>query len=91
VTFDYLARDHSEEVAGIKVIARTAAGPCLPYITHLDNDGAAIRRALNQALQALPDVARTLAISEVVPAAEGDYQVLLDYERDAQRQGLSTL
>ena len=91
VTFDYLARDHSEEVAGIKVIARTAAGPCLPYITRLDNDGAAIRRALNQALEALPDVARTLAISEVLPAAEGDYQLLLDYERDAHRQGLSTL
>lgn len=91
VTFDYLARDHSEEVAGIKVIARTAAGPCLPFITRLDIDGAAIRRALNQALEALPDVARTLAISEVLPAGEGDYQVLLDYERDAHRQGLSTL
>jgi ABC-type phosphate/phosphonate transport system substrate-binding protein len=88
VTFDYLARDASDEVAGIKVIGRTATGPCLPYITRIGADGAAIRQALNQALKDLPDVARVLAIDEVVPASEADYEVLMQYERDARLFGL---
>ncbi|MDH0749650.1 PhnD/SsuA/transferrin family substrate-binding protein [Pseudomonas sp. GD03842] len=91
VTFDYLARDHSEEVAGIKVIGRTAFGPCLPYITRQGEDGAAIRRAMNQALLDLPDVARVLAITDILPADEAEYEVLLDYERQAAAQGLRHL
>jgi ABC-type phosphate/phosphonate transport system substrate-binding protein len=83
VTFDYLARDASDEVAGLKVIGRTAAGPCLPYITRLEADGEGIRRAMNQALRDLPEVAEVLAIREVLPASEADYQVLLDYQREA--------
>ncbi|MFJ3481977.1 phosphate/phosphite/phosphonate ABC transporter substrate-binding protein [Pseudomonas sp. NPDC090202] len=91
VTFDYLARDHSDEVAGLKVIARTATGPCLPYITRLGADGEVIRQAMNQALLELPDVAKVLAISQVLPATEADYQVLLEYEREAQQAGLSAI
>jgi ABC-type phosphate/phosphonate transport system substrate-binding protein len=84
VTFDYLAREASEEVAGIKVIGRTAQGPCLPYITRRGGDGTAIRHAMNQALKDLPDVARVLAIDEVIPASEADYEVLLQYEREGE-------
>jgi ABC-type phosphate/phosphonate transport system substrate-binding protein len=83
VTFDYLAREASEEVAGIKVIGRTAQGPCLPYITRLGSDAEAIRHAMNQALKDLPDVARVLAIDEVIPASEADYELLLQFEREA--------
>ncbi len=91
VTFDYLARDGSEEVAGMKVIARTAEGPCLPYITRLGADADAIRAAMNQALNELPDVAHVLAISEVMSASVEDYQVLLDYRQQAVSQGLASL
>lgn len=91
VTFDYLARDASEEVAGLKVIARTAEGPCLPYITRLGADADVIRAAMNQALNELPDVALVLAISEVLPASEADYQVLLDYHQQAASLGLPLL
>jgi ABC-type phosphate/phosphonate transport system substrate-binding protein len=91
VTFDYLARDHSDEVTGVKVIGRSAEGPCLPYITRTGADAGEIRAALNQALKDLPDVAQVLAISEVLPACEEDYQVLLDYEQHAQRLGLPVL
>lgn len=91
VTFDYLARDTSEEVAGVKVIARTAEGPCLPYITRLGADADAIRVAMNQALIELPDVGHVLAISEVLPAREADYQVLLDYRQQAVTHGLPSL
>ncbi|UZJ61697.1 PhnD/SsuA/transferrin family substrate-binding protein [Pseudomonas sp. KU26590] len=91
VTFDYLTGDASEEVAGVKVIARTANGPCLPYITRLGADADAIREAMNQALNELPDVAHVLAISEVLPASEADYQVLLDYQQQAVSHGLPML
>lgn len=91
VTFDYLARDHGEEVTGVKIVGRTANGPCLPYITQVDAETEGIRQAMNQALKDLPDVAQALAIAEVLPANEEDYQVLLDYQRQAQALGLSTL
>ncbi|TDV42809.1 ABC-type phosphate/phosphonate transport system substrate-binding protein [Pseudomonas graminis] len=91
VTFDYLARDASEEVAGVKVIARTADGPCLPYITRLGADADVIRAAMNQALNERPDVAHVLAIGEVLPASEDDYRVLLDYQQQAVSLGLPSL
>lgn len=91
VTFDYLARDGSEEVAGVKVIARTAEGPCLPYITRLGAEADVIREAMNQALTELPDVAHVLAISEVMSVSVEDYQVLLDYRQQAVSQGLASL
>ena len=91
VTFDYLARDASEEIAGVKVIARTADGPCLPYITQLGADANAIREAMNKALGELAEVAHVLAISEVLPASEEDYQVLLDYRQQATTLGLPLL
>jgi ABC-type phosphate/phosphonate transport system substrate-binding protein len=91
VTFDYLARDRSEEIAGVKVIARTASGPCLPYVTRIGADAQAIREAMNQALIDLPEVAAVLAIAEVLPASEADYQVLLQYERAAMDMGITQL
>lgn len=94
VTYDYLARDASDEVAGLRILARSASGPCLPYITALHVDARqaeVIRQAMNQALTQLPEVARTLAISQVLPATESDYQVVLDYERQAVEQGLPSL
>lgn len=83
VTWDYLARDHSEEVAGLRILERSAPSPTLPFIgpAHLDAAGAErIRQALNQTL---PAFAETLAITEVLAASEADYQILLDYERAA--------
>jgi ABC-type phosphate/phosphonate transport system substrate-binding protein len=91
VTFDYLARDHSDEVAGLKIVTQTALSPCLPYITRLGADAAAIREAMNQALKDLPEVAAALAISEVIVAAEDDYEVLLTYEQHAADFGLPQL
>ena len=91
VTYDYLARDHSEEVHGLRILTRSAVGPCLPYITALDIDPEPLRRAMNEALQALPEVAATLAIEQVLAATEADYEVLLDYEREAQALGLASI
>ena len=91
VTFDYLARDGSEEVAGIRVIGRTSPGPCLPYIARIGADAAAIREAMNQALRDLPQVGEVLAITEVLPASEADYEVLLQYEQAAKELGVTAL
>ena len=94
VTYDYLARDASDEVAGVRILARTAISPCLPFITarHIEpRQAERIRLAMNQALLDLPDVAQTLAIAQVIPAAEADYQVVLDYQQQAIELGLPTL
>lgn len=94
VTYDYLAREASDEVAGLRILARTAASPCLPFITAVSRDIAQaedIRQAMNQALRELPEVAEVLAISQVMPASEEDYQVLLDYRQQAIDLGLPTL
>jgi ABC-type phosphate/phosphonate transport system substrate-binding protein len=91
VTYDYLARDGSDEVAGLRILTQTALSPCLPYITRLGADAESIRSALNKALQELPDVASILVISEVIAASEDDYQVLLDYQQHAIDFGLPNI
>lgn len=94
VTYDYLSRDASPEVAGLRIIGRSAASPTLPYIGAVSlstTEAENIRQAMNKALEDLPEVAATLAIASVLPAEEGDYQVLLDYQREAEELGLAVL
>src|SRR5450830_380625 len=94
VTFAYLARFAPHEVAGLRVVARSALSPCLPFITHAESSVEEIERiraAMNLALQALPDVAATLCLSEVLPASEADYQVLLDYRDEARALGFASI
>ncbi|MBW1246842.1 phosphate/phosphite/phosphonate ABC transporter substrate-binding protein [Pseudomonas tolaasii] len=94
VTFDYLARFAPQEVAGLRVVTRSAPSPTLPYIgpLHLtDEQAASIRGAMNQALQDLPQVAQTLGVREVLPANEDDYHVLLGYQRQAADAGYPVL
>lgn len=94
VTFAYLARYAPVEVAGLRIVTRTAGAPTLPYITALStgSDGAErIREAMNQALVQLPHVSETLGLIEVLPANEDDYRIVLDYQREAAEQGYPVL
>jgi ABC-type phosphate/phosphonate transport system substrate-binding protein len=94
VTFAYLARHVAEEVAGLRVIERSALSPTLPYITAAtvsDQQAEALLQVMNQALRELPDVAETLGLPEVLPASESDYQVVLDYQREAEVLGYGHL
>lgn len=94
VTYAYLARDASDEITGLRIVAHSAISPSLPYIGAASLDAAQaerIREAMNQALEDLPHVAATLAIREVLPAREEDYHVLLDYQREAEENGLPQL
>lgn len=94
VTFAYLARDASHEVAGLRQIAQSAASPTLPYIASLASSAEqaeALRAVMNQSLRELPEVAQILGVSEVLAASEEDYEVLLAYERQAATCGLPQL
>ncbi len=94
VTYDYLARFAPQEVAGLRVVTRSAPSPTLPYIGTLglsDEQVVQIREAMNLALQELPDVVETLGVHEVLSATEDDYQVLLDYQQQAIRVGYAEL
>ena len=94
VTFAYLAAHAPAEVAEVRVLARSAPSPTLPYIGARGLDaqqGETIRAAMNQALLELPDVARILGIEEVQAARAEDYQVLLDYQEQAERAGYAEL
>lgn len=94
VTFAYLARFAPEEVAGLRIVTRSAISPTLPYIGALGLGDAGIlhiRQAMNQALQELPQVVEILGVQEVLPASEANYQVLLDYRQQAQVSGFDRL
>lgn len=94
VTFAYLARHAEEEVAGLRVVARSALSPTLPYITAAtltDEQAEALRQVMNEALRELPDVAEILGLQEVLPASEGDYQIVLDYQQAAKALGFGCL
>ena len=94
VTFAYLARHAKEEVAGLRIVARSAFSPTLPYITAAtvtDEQAGQIRQVMNQALRELPDVAEILGLQEVLPASESDYQIVLDYQQEAEALGYGRL
>lgn len=44
---------------------------------------------MNDALNQLPEISRDLAIKEVLPASEMDYECFLEYERIATQSGFS--
>ena len=94
VTFAYIARHAPEEVSGLRVVARSALSPTLPFITAAGASDEQVERLLqvmNQTLHELPEVVQTLGLPEVLPATESDYEVLLDYQRDAEAQGYGLL
>jgi ABC-type phosphate/phosphonate transport system substrate-binding protein len=94
VTFAYLARHAEHEVAGLRVIARSAFSPTLPYITVAsasDEQIEQLRQVMNQTLQELPEVGEILGLQEVLPATERDYQVVLDYRQEAEVLGYGRL
>jgi ABC-type phosphate/phosphonate transport system substrate-binding protein len=94
VTFAYLARHADAEVAGLRVIARSAFSPTLPYITArsvTDERAEELRQVMNKTLLELPEVIEILGLQEVLPASESDYQIVLDYQQEAEVLGFGRL
>ncbi|NWD92632.1 PhnD/SsuA/transferrin family substrate-binding protein, partial [Pseudomonas sp. K5002] len=52
VTYDYLARFAPEEVAGLRIVTRSAPSPTLPYIS-ASGSNEHLREVMNLALQDL--------------------------------------
>ncbi|MCO7629664.1 PhnD/SsuA/transferrin family substrate-binding protein [Pseudomonas fluorescens] len=94
VTYAYLAQHAPEEISGLRVVARSAFSPTLPFITvatATDEQIEQLRRVMNRALRELPDVAQILGLPEVLPASESDYQIVLEYQREAEELGYGRL
>ncbi|MFJ2486910.1 phosphate/phosphite/phosphonate ABC transporter substrate-binding protein [Pseudomonas sp. NPDC087639] len=94
VTYACLAHYAPEEVSGLRVVARSALSPTLPFITvaaATDKQVERLRQVMNLSLSELPDVAQTLGLAEVLPASESDYQIVLDYQREAEALGYCQL
>ncbi|MBD8680251.1 phosphate/phosphite/phosphonate ABC transporter substrate-binding protein [Pseudomonas sp. CFBP 13719] len=86
VTFAYLARHAHSEVAGVRVLARTADAPTLPFITGFQGpEPESIRAAMNAALANLSEVAEVLGIVTVQETALDDYNLLLGYRDESRR------
>ncbi|WP_166219109.1 phosphate/phosphite/phosphonate ABC transporter substrate-binding protein [Pseudomonas atagonensis] len=94
VTYAYLAQHAPKEISGLRTVVRSAFSPTLPFITVASASDAQIeqlREVMNRSLAELTDVAQTLGLAEVLPASESDYQVLLDYQREAEALGYGRL
>jgi ABC-type phosphate/phosphonate transport system substrate-binding protein len=96
VTFGNIKRFSPELLASIAVLAETPSGPGLPLITRAsatDAEIELIRAALRAALAepALAQVRDVLALTGFSELSDGDYEVLLDYERQATALGYPTV
>lgn len=94
VTFAYLAHYAPQDVAGIRIVARTAPSPTLPFITSIGTSAQEVQRirtAMNAALEQLPQVGDCLRLREVLSASLADYECVLDYQREATLQGFEVL
>jgi ABC-type phosphate/phosphonate transport system substrate-binding protein len=66
----------------------------LPFITAAsatDAQVAELQQVMNMTLQQLPEVREILGLQEVLPASESDYQIVLDYQREAEDLGYGRL
>jgi ABC-type phosphate/phosphonate transport system substrate-binding protein len=92
VTFGNTLRFDAERVAGVRILAETAKGPGLPFITAASTsamDLVILRRALAETIAdpALADVCDTLSLRGISLLGDADYEVLAELGRDAARHG----
>ncbi len=92
VTFGNTLRFDPERVAGVRILAETAKGPGLPFITSASTpakDLVILRRALDETISD-PDLAQvcdTLSLRGISLLGDSDYEVLAELDREAARHG----
>ncbi|MDK4743013.1 PhnD/SsuA/transferrin family substrate-binding protein [Rhizobium sp. CNPSo 3464] len=92
VTFGNTLRFDPDRLAGVRILAETAKGPGLPFITSAETsaqDLAILRRALVEAI-ADPDLAQvcdTLSLRGISLLGDANYEVLAEFSREAARHG----
>ena len=96
MTFDLVARHMPDGVAGVRVLARTADSPNLPFVTRADAPDAlvaALRAALEDAVRA-PELAaarETLGLAGILVLPDEAYDRVLELERAAAAAGYPRL
>ncbi|WP_331376102.1 phosphate/phosphite/phosphonate ABC transporter substrate-binding protein [Sinorhizobium chiapasense] len=92
VTFGNTLRFDPDRVAGVRILAETAKGPGLPFITAASTpakDLVILRRALAETI-ADPELAKicgTLSLRGISLLGDTDYEMLAELDRDAVRHG----
>lgn len=92
VTFGNTLRFDPDRVAGVRILAETARGPGLPFITAAATpakDLVILRRALAETIAdpALAEVCDTLSLRGISLLGDAEYEVLAQFDRDAVRHG----
>ncbi len=88
VTYGNIRRFSPQRLARLRILAETASGPGLPFITsHSTSDGELerLREALQSAIKetALASTRATLSLSGFAVLPDADYEPLLELEREA--------
>ncbi|MFK3777495.1 phosphate/phosphite/phosphonate ABC transporter substrate-binding protein [Agrobacterium sp. NPDC089420] len=92
VTFGNTLRFDPQRVAGVRILAETAKGPGLPFITAAATPArelVMLRRALAETIAdpELAHVCDTLSLRGISLLGDADYEVLAELDRDAARHG----
>lgn len=96
VTFDLVARHMPDNIADVRVLARTADSPNLPFVTRADAPDAlvaALRAALEDAVRA-PELAaarEALGLAGILVLSDKAYDRVLELERAAAAAGYPRL
>lgn len=96
VTFGNTLRFDPDRVAGLRILAETAKGPGLPFITAMSTPAEnllILRQALSETIAdpTLAGVCDTLSLQGISLLGDNDYEVLADFDRDAARQGYAAI
>lgn len=92
VTFGNTLRFDTQRVAGVRILAETAKGPGLPFITAAATPArelVILRRALAETIAdpELAGVCDTLSLRGISLLGDADYEVLAEFDREAVRHG----
>lgn len=92
VTFGNTLRFDPERVAGLRILAETARGPGLPFITAATTpakDLVILRRALAETIAdpALAETCDTLSLRGISLLGDADYEMLAEFDRVAVHHG----
>jgi ABC-type phosphate/phosphonate transport system substrate-binding protein len=96
VTYHLLARCQPERLAGLRILARSAAAPGLPYITAGNADATTVARLRDALFAAFadPDLAaarEALLLAGIEVLAPGAYDRIVEMEREAEAMGYPVL
>ena len=96
VTYAYMALHRPQVVAALRILATTPRSPSIPFVTSAATDPDT-RELLVLALRAVAsspewaDARAGLMLRDIVPIDAAQYEVLLDYEREAAALGYPVL